>query len=311
MQEFLTNNTVNCNLMSLTGYRTLVLLKSLLESPKSIDEINEYFLNNQYIQEKFSTDTLRIYINSLREIGCKISRANKSNAYKYELTEHPFCLKINKTQIKALSKLYKSIHNKIKIEEAINIEKLFEKLSYEVNDEKIKENILGLKLIKQADLKIVDQLMAHCKKKHQIIFLHKSNHSGITEIEIIADKLKFRSEKLYILGQSITHNEYSFYRVDKIIKILAQKIKKDSPKEKVFKVICEIEQNPNYQPNEDERILSINGNKTVIEITSKNEFDLKQRLLYDNKNLKILEPEHFKKDFIKTLEEMQKIYEEK
>ena len=68
MQEFLKNNTVNCNLMSLTGYRTLVLLEALMQSPKSIAEINDCFLNNQYIKETFSQDTLRIYINSLRNI---------------------------------------------------------------------------------------------------------------------------------------------------------------------------------------------------------------------------------------------------
>ncbi len=109
MQAFLTNNTVNCNLMSLTGYRTLVILTALIESPKSNDEINECLFNNQYIKEKFSSDTLRIYINSLRAIGCEITRANKSNNQKYKLTSHPFSYDIPKSQLKALSKVYKTV----------------------------------------------------------------------------------------------------------------------------------------------------------------------------------------------------------
>ncbi len=46
MQEFLTNNTVSYNLMSLTGYRTLVIFRALLESPKTIDEINDCLMKD-------------------------------------------------------------------------------------------------------------------------------------------------------------------------------------------------------------------------------------------------------------------------
>ena len=34
------------------------------------------------------------------------------------------------------------------------------------------------------------------------------------EIELIADKLEFKSEKLYLWGTSLTHNQYSYFLIN-------------------------------------------------------------------------------------------------
>src|SRR5574344_265123 len=216
MQEFLKNNTVNCNLMSLTGYRTLVLLKSLMESPKSIDELNECFLNNQYIKEKFSSDTLRIYINSLRSVGCDITKANKSTNNKYVLKSHPFYLSIPKKQILALRKVCKAMQDKISIDEIVTLESVLAKVSNLVGSSEEVDYIKNLCPLKNIDVEILKELMFHSKKKNQINFLYSSPNSGAKQISIVADKLSFKSEKLYLWGYSSLHNEYSYFRVDRI-----------------------------------------------------------------------------------------------
>jgi len=310
MQEFLTNNTVNCNLMSLTGYRTLVILKLLMESPKSTNEINDYFLNNQYIKEKFSNDTIRIYINSLRIAGCEITRANKSNGYKYELIAHPFDFEIPKGQLNSMLKLYNNIYEKIDIEHILKLNYLIAKIYPLIKDEKTKEAIKNVAKIKNIDLNILNELIHHCKNKNQIIFLYKSPRSGEKYIEIIADKLSFKSEKLYVWGNSNTYQEYSHFRLDRIIKISALKLKQE---EKIFpkiKVTYEIynESKKKYSPGENEKILQQTQDKIIIEETSGNKFELMQKLLYMAQDCKIIYPEYLKNELIKELKLMKESY---
>lgn len=309
MQEFLLNNTVNCNLMSLTGYRTLVLLKLLLEAPRSTAEINDFFLNNEYIKEKFSNDTLRIYINSLRKIGCDITRANKSNGNKYELKSHPFDLDIEKPQLKAISKLYKNIYDKIDLKEVISLENLFLKIASNTKNEKTKDFLCNLSMLKNIDKHLLQELLTHCKNQNQITFKHNSAKSGVKEIEIIADKLAFKSEKLYLWGQSITHGEYSFYRVDRIEKISTIKFKKEKNELAQITVIYELQDlSGNYIPDICEKIIEKTGDKLLIEFTSPNKFSLMQKFLYDANNCKIISPENFKNEFLTKLKSMKESY---
>lgn len=310
MQEFLTNNTVNCNLMSLTGYRTLVILGLLMESPKSTDEINEYFSNHQYIKEKFSNDTLRIYINSLRAIGCEITRASKINKKKYELLSHPFTYDIPKSQLKSIAKIYKSIYYKIEIEKIVDIENFFRKLILHIKNENTNTFLRNTSVLKNVDKDILDDLLIHCKKKNQIKFTYNSPKSGPKDIEIVADKLSLKSGKLYLWGHNLTHKEYSYFSVEKIIKICSIKLLKSRETFPLTKVIYEIyNHNDNYILEEDEKIIEKTTETLIIETNSKNEFDVMQRILYMNNNCKVISPEAFKTKLLTKLKAMEKSYE--
>lgn len=308
MQEFLTNNTVSCNLMSLTGYRTLIILSALMESPKSNNELNEYFLNNQYIGEKFSNDTLRIYINSLRAAGCEITKANKTNTKKYKLVSHPFTYDVPKTQLKALQKLYKNTYEKIKIKDLIALENFFAKLSTYINDEGSKEILKNISALKHIDKSLLNDLLIHCNNKNQITFLYNSPKSGEKEIEIIANKLSFKSDKLYLWGSNLTHREYSFFSVERILQICSIKLAKSAETFPKLKVICEV-CDSDYKPLEGEKIIENIHNKLTIEITSENEFSLVQRILYMAGSCKVLHPLEFKNKILSKLKMMEENYE--
>ena len=310
MQEFLTNNTVNCNLMSLTGYRTLVILNALMESPKTNDEINDCLLNDQYIKENFSRDTLRIYINSLRAIGCEITKANKSNSKKYELISHPFEYEIPKSQLKALSKIHKSLYDKVEINEIIAIENFFKKLSNLIKDEGTKEFLNSISLLKRIDKTILDELLIHCKNKNQIKFLYNSPNSGKKEIEIVADKLSLDSEKLYLWGNNLTHQQYSYFVVERILGILSIKLQKGTEEVLPTKIIYELyNHNENYVANSDEKILEKTNDKLVIELSTKNEFNAMQSILHMTNDCKVISPEGFKTKLLDKLKTMEKSYE--
>jgi len=309
MQEFLTNNTVSCNLMSLTGYRTLVILSALIESPMSNEEINECLLNDQYIQEKFSNDTLRLYINSLREVGCEIIGANKSNNKKYELISHPFTYEIPKSQLKAISKLYKSIYDKIDIKEVILIEKFFEKVLSLVKSQDAKETLKNISALKGINKNILNDLLLHCKNKNQIVFTYNSPRSGEKQIEIVADEISFKSGKLYLWGDNLTHKQYSYFAVDRILKICNIKLLKTKEGFPSIKVTYELYNNNGYIPLASEKIIEESDNKLVVEVDCENEFSLMQRLLYLADDCKILQPQEFKDKLLAKLMTMKENYE--
>lgn len=310
MQEFLTNNTVSSNLMSLTGYRTLIIFQTLLESPKTIDEINDCLLNNQYIKEKFSSDTLRIYINSLRTIGCEITRASKSNGNKYILCSHPFSYEIPKSQVEAISKLYQNIHDKLDIRDVISIENLFKKLSEQINNKNNINSLNSISILKHIDKNILNDLLLHCKNKNQITFLYNSPKSGKKDIELVADKLSFKSKKLYLWGNNLTHKEYSYFLVDRILKIKNIKLLKTKDEFSTSKIKYEIyNHNDDYVLESYEKIVEKNNAKLLIEAEVKNEFSIIQKILYMSDNCKIIEPESFKNKIINKLKLMEKTYE--
>lgn len=312
MQEFLTNNIVNWNLMSLTGYRTLVILEALIESPKTNDEINEYLFNNQYIKEKFSNDTLRLYINSLREIGCEIIPANKSANKKYELISHPFTFDIAQSQIKALEKLYKNIVcEKVDTQELIGIENFLQKLAALVDNQTTKEHIYSVSILKGINRSILDDLVIHCKNKNQIKFLYNSPKSGEKSIEIIADKIAYKSNKLYLWGTNLTHKEYSYFALDRILEITNIQLHKDEKDYIPLKVVYELYgYNDSYILESDERIIEQTDEKLVIEAVSQNRFSLVQRILHHSFSCKVIAPKEFADEVFAKLKAMEAMYED-
>lgn len=309
MQEFLINNTVHWNLMSLTGYRTLVILSALLESPKSNDEINECLFNNQYIKERFSGDTLRIYINSLRAIGCEITRADKSNSQKYRLVSHPFAYDIPKNQLNAISKLYKSTYDKMNLEEILLIEDFFSKLSSKLQNSFTKDYLKNISVIKNINRDLLDDLLKYCESKQQITFLYNSPRSGPKEITLVCDKLGFKSEKLYLYGNNLTHNEYSYFVVARILKICCINISKDKIEYPSFKIIYQLYNHDNYIPEPDEKIIESTNESLIIELTAKNEFLAMQRILFKTTDCKVLQPQEFKEKLLNKLIKMGEAYE--
>ena len=111
MKEFMKNKKVTYNLMSFTGFKSLLVFSLLLESPKSYLEIKDYFEKHEYIKESISIDTLRVYLTSLRMAGCEIIRAKKTEGSRYRMVSHPFEIALSQEQIKSIIRPYQKILN--------------------------------------------------------------------------------------------------------------------------------------------------------------------------------------------------------
>lgn len=78
------------------AYRVLKLLQWLAAKPMSLDEINQQFLADPFIAKTVSQDTIGLYMNTLRAIGCEIERPKPKNQFQYSLLQHPFSYELNR-----------------------------------------------------------------------------------------------------------------------------------------------------------------------------------------------------------------------
>lgn len=310
MKEFIRNNKITYNLMSFTGFKALIIFSMLLEGPCSYDDIINYFENHEFLREKISIDTIRVYINSLKRAGCNITKTKRIDGGKFVLVSHPLELTINNEQIKIISKIYKTISKTVEIEELILLEKFLRKIAKNTKNNEFRQTLDKISLLSSIDTDLLDELMNCCKSKKQIILKYNSPHSVHTDMEIICDKLGFENGKLYIYGTSLDYSQAVYLLANRIIKI--KEIKQNKTKNiKIEEIKVKFELKADIQEvqlKENEKLISIHNNKIIIEAKSSNKFALKQRILSFGSQCKVIEPEIFKKEIISTLQKMRAEY---
>ncbi len=309
MKEFIKNKKVTYNLMSFTGFKALILFSSLAESPKSYKEICEIFYNHPYLREKISIDTVRVYINSLKSIGCVVKRVRgEDKVSRYTILAHPFELKITDEQKQSILKLFKNIVKNIEIDDLIALEEFFEKIGVYIKNDDFVNEVKNISLIKGIDKELLKDLLDCCDKKQQIVINYESPSSGNKDIELIADKISITNGKIYLYGTGFEYMQYGSFLVSRINKINEIKLNADTKlKLNEIKVKYEVFQS-NIEPKENERIIEQTDEKTVIEVSTSNIFMLKQKLLEYGPLCRIIEPDEFKNEFIAILKDMKAGY---
>lgn len=297
--------------MSFTGYKALLLFSLLTESPKSYNEICECFLNHPYLREKISIDTLRVYINSLKRIGCEVKRfRGEDKISRYVITAHPFELKLTQEQIQSIIKVYKSIVKNMDVKELLSMEYFFEKIGSYIKNEDFIADIRKISMLRDIDKKLLEDLIDCCDKKEQIVISYNSPNSGQKDIELIADKIEVANGKMDLLGTGFEYMQYGSFLVSRIKGIKEIKIEKTIPDNlQEFRIIYTLEGNPDkFNPADNERIIEKHNNYVVIEMKTSNDFLAKQKLLEYGPTCKVVAPEDFRNDFIKLLKDMKAGY---
>lgn len=309
MKEFLKTNKITYNLISFTGFKALIIFSLLLESPKSYEDIRNYFANHDYLKETISIDTIRVYLNSLKRIGCVISKTTRAEGSKYILVSHPFELSIEPEQIKSISKIYKTISKTVEINELIMLERFFRKIAKYIKNPEFAETFEKISILTGLDLDLIEQLQDCCKKRLQIVLLYNSPRSGHKEIEIICEKIAFENNKLYVYGTSLDFNQYGYFLISRVMQI--KEIKLDKANLDIQELVIKYELISNPQElhlADNEKILEVNDNRILIEIRSSNKFMLRQRILSFGNICKVIEPTDFKNELVETLKQMRAEY---
>lgn len=296
--------------MSFTAFKTLLIFSLLLESPKSYQDIIDYFESHDFINEKISIDTIRVYINSLKRAGCVIAKTKRAEGSKFMLVSHPFELSIPQEQIKIISKVYKTISKTVDIADLVLLEKFLRKIASNVKNEEFHDTLEKISALSGLDINLLEDLLACCRNKKQIVLNYNSPRSGHSDLELICDKLGFENGKLYIYGTSIDFSQSTYLLVSRIINIKEIKLHKNTDIDiEELKIKYEIKANiQELQLKDNEKLLNTDNNRILIEAKSSNKFVLKQRVLSFGSACTVLEPEDFRQEIIATLKKMRAEY---
>lgn len=297
------------NQISLTGMRALVLLGLLMQAPRTLEEIRETFINLKIMEPEHSDDILRIDLNTLRAMGCEISRAGQKTDYKYVLEAHPFALNIIPEEVSMLKRIYKKVKGSSNIALLIKYDILFSKLANYVADSELKEALLGLSVLKSFDVNLVDELNEECKNNKILTILYKKpSAKNATEINLIAEKVVFHNDKFYLYGFDLLKKASVTLNIKRILAILSKRNNNEEFSSQQTVVTFRLQQFESTELEENERIIETQENSVIVEGKYYNEFLALQRLLSFGSKCIVIEPEEIRAKIIEKLKSIRRNY---
>lgn len=294
--------------VSMTGARALVILLSLLEGAKTFEEIRQLLIDCGVVDKEYSIDTIRIDINTLKAIGCKITKATKRNDHKYGLLYHPMNLVLTSEEVKTLKKIYKKISKMASPYKILQYHKFFKKLSDMVIDDEIKNQILGISILKGEKVDIVEELVKDETKNNKVKILYKPAGHPEEEYEISIEKLGLKNNKLYVFCYNHTTSQRTFLNVSRIKAIVCKMFDKGSSFGLDTKVRFKLDYFNDYALEKNETILEKKNNCAIVEGRYFNEFIAIQRILSFGSDCVVIEPSEIKEIVINKLKEMRSMY---
>ena len=294
--------------ISLTGMRALVLLGLLVKAPRSLEEIRTEFIKLNIMEEFHSDDILRIDLNTLRTMGCEITRSSAKTGYKYVLTSHPYLLNLDSEDINLIKKIYKKIKDNADIKNLLEYDALFKKIASFVKNEETKEALYGISVLKNFDIQMIEDLYENCSQERILKLIYKNpDTKEISEKEIATERITFQNDKIYLYGIDLTKKERVMLNVKRIKKVIASTFKNNIEVKKI---------NTKFLIN-NFGISALETNETIIEETENgflvegiyhNEFIATQRVLSFGANCTVIEPIDFRKRIIQKLKDMRNNY---
>lgn len=298
------------NQISLTGIRSLVLLKLLIEAPRSLEDIRKAFIGYNIMLDKNSDDILRIDINTLRSIGCVISRADHRTNNKYVLEDHPFKMDISIDEVGVIKRAFNKIKENADINTLTLYDNLFKKIAHHIKDDEVRECMLGISPLKKYSLQIVNELKSVCDKKTVVKLVYKNpTVKTSSEKEIFADNIKLQNDKLYLYGIDKQSNQPVYLNIKRILKIISKYSCEDNYAAEPVIVRFKLSEFGVLGLTDDEKIES--GDKSsgfVILGQYHNRFYAIQRILSFGSKCTVIEPDDFKEQLIEVLKKMREVY---
>ena len=105
-----------------TAFRIFKLLEWLQEKPLSAEEMNQRFLNDPVIGKVVSSDTLWLYLNTLKALGCSIGRPSPTNVFTYKMHSNPFGVYITQTDVDAVLDARKHVEGVLSCDENLKLD---------------------------------------------------------------------------------------------------------------------------------------------------------------------------------------------
>lgn len=306
---FKTAENTDLNQISLTGIRALMLIGLLITKPHTLDEIKKKFIDLRVMEPSHSDDILRIDLNTVKEMGCKISRPTRGNGYKYTMSEHPFSFRISESELKVLKRVYNYVKKDADLITLIKYDELLKKIAFFICDEQSKELFLGISALRHYNMHLLENLIIDAKYQKELELFYKKSGSNISSRKfIIANNIVFKNDKIYLYGYDLVKKAPTVLNIKRIEKILTRRISNHNIKLQKFQIKFLLNNISPDQLEPEEEVIEKDLNGSVVLGSYHNEFLATQRILSFGADAIVLEPEDFKKNVIKKIKEMRSRY---
>ena len=291
--------------------RAIALIGLLAIKPCSMEDIRNYFLDYGLIDSDQPDDIIRIDLNTIKGIGCTVSRSSKSTGYKYVLTEHPFKLNLTEDNVKILKKAYNKLKADLDIPKLLEYDELFRKLADNVNNSDIKEQLLGISILKHYNYEQIKKLYKEQIQKATVTISYKKPTSS-KEIQktIVIQKLGYSSGKIYLYGYDTDNKVQTMLNCMHITKILSKQYEaRPEQQREMIKVNFKLKLTDEDLLSENEIVTESNENEVFVEGSYYNDFLAIQRVLSFGSRCTVIEPAEIRNKVIEKLLEMRRLYE--
>ena len=295
--------------ISLTGVRAIVILAMLSIKPCTFEELKDFLIQSNIVNREYSIDTIRIDLNTLKYIGCEISKATKKTNNSYILRSNPFQLSISEDEAKILSKIYKGIYKNLSIDRLLEYDDLFEKITTLISDENIKEYLRGISILKGLDKKLIQELLADARKHTRLTISYLAGNTKDIEYDITIEKLGFRSDKLYIYCYNHSIGKRTFLNFSRLKKVLVRQLRSDDIDTNDTIVEFNLNNYKDYVLETNEEIVNTNGDMATVRGAYYTDFIALQRVLSFGPDCVVLSPEGIKTTLIEKLQSMREQYD--
>ncbi len=295
--------------ISLTGTRALLMVGLLMKAPRSLEDLRKAFIDLKIMEPEHSDDILRIDLNTLRTMGCEISRSSAKTGFKYVLQKHPFSLNITEEDVLLLKKIYKKIKDNSGISLLLKYDELFKKLAFHVANDEIREKLYGISVLKYFDVEKLNVLKNDCDNNSILTLIYKNPTArDIDTKEVCAKKLVFQNDKVYLYAYDLAKKESVILNIKRIKSILSRQNNYNNIDVEDICVRFFIKKQCENDISENEKIKEIREDGCIVEGKYHNEFVAIQRMLSFGANCIVFEPQDIKTKIIQKLKDMRKNY---
>ncbi|MBK8190135.1 MAG: WYL domain-containing protein [Vampirovibrionales bacterium] len=313
--------------LNATAYRIFKLLQWLSEAPLSVEELNARFLEDPVIGRTLSEDSIWLYLNTLRKLGCDIARPVASSGYRYRLRTHPFGARYAPEEIQTLIDAKRFAESHLQYPEILHLDRFFKKVILFSSTPDIPQALEALFHLSrsrdyEAQLDALEALYTALQRNELLFLQYQSPVNGLQRFYFLPEDLFYRGGVMYLSGAKLGAPHLLMLRVDRIEDfetteqpaLYAQLASQRGAKTLIR---LHIEADPHLEPPEVEALgghcqycADASPPRWEVTLETRDRFAVLQRLFQLARPFKVLEPDDFRQSAHRTLSAMARLYQD-
>ena len=187
---------------------------------------------------------------------------------------------------------------------------MLDKISNYIYDNDIKEKFLGISPLKYYDAGLIKELMLSCCNGYTIKLEYKKSYAVQSEEkEIVAQRLVFQNDKLYLYGYDFEKQDSCTLLLNRIKSVISKKITDKGFEQNLIKIKFFFNDSDTNILLDNEEVKEQMDDGCMVEGSYFNEFLAIQRVLSLGPKCVVKEPIDFRNKIIAKLKNMRKLYE--